>query len=206
MRSRSLLVAALLVFAAAPLGADASVVARLTLAPGSALVRAGSEPAPLTGSILIRLGAPSGPTALELREVSVTDGQSVFGLDPSSEAPGLGVLFEDDSFLVPTLFLSIDGGVGAGPVSLAIPDVEGTLDTTDPELLVLETDFDVETEQGVVGVSIVAAPEPGAATLAGAAATALAGLAYSSRRASGTRCQRSGSGWPSRSRKISRKR
>ena len=210
MRSRSLLAAALLALATAPLRADAIVVARLTLEPGSTLTRAGYEPAPLAGSIVIRLDAPTGPTALELLEVSVyASGLLEFRLDPSSEAPGLGVLFADDSFLIPTLFLAIDSGGGAAPVELAIPDVEGTIDTTDPQLLVLETGFDVETEEGVVGVAIVAAPEPGAAALAGAAATALACLAaaaYSSRRASATRGQRSGSGWPSRSRKISRKR
>jgi hypothetical protein len=196
--------------AAAP-GAGAAAVARLVLEPESALTPPGLDPVPLTGSIEIRLDAfpPATPAAFAVSGLEVTaDGIADFALDPGIASPGLGVVFEDGAFLIPTLFLAAD--LAGGVLPLALPDVEGLLDLGDPALVVLATSFDVELDGGPASVSIVAAPEPEAAALAAAAALALLmalpARGYSSRRAWGTRCQRSGSGWPSRSRKISRKR
>jgi hypothetical protein len=206
---RALVVAALL-FALAPAPRAGAAATHLVLEPESALVFPGSEPIPLTGSLTIRLGAwpLDGPTTLEVLDLSIGASLVVATLDPEIAAAGLGIAFDDGTFLVPTLFLALeDDFVPTPPVPVAIPDLTGTLAEDGSSQLVLETAFELEINGSTASLVVVAAPEPGAAPLAGAAATVLAALAaHSSGRASGTRTQRSGSGWPSRSRKISRKR
>lgn len=167
--------------------AGATALARLTLEAGSELVGDGAEPVPLGGWIELRLAALPGdaPVALEVvRLVVYTGGILEFRLDPEIASPGLGVLFPDGSFLIPTLFLVAGTGVARAP--LALPDIEGVLDLSDPAQAVLEVGFAVEQESETVGVSIVAVPEPGAAPLAAAAALAALARTHSSRRASGT--------------------
>lgn len=161
--------------AAAP-AADAGPIATLTLAPESALVPEAGAPAPLTGTIVLELGALplAGTTTLELLDVAITGGGLSVALDPSVPSAGLGVVYDDGSFLIPTLFLVVDDG--ANLYDLAIPDLTGFLDASDLALLRLETSFEVDTlgPSGVVTAQIVAVPEPGSMALAGLALTVLA--------------------------------
>jgi hypothetical protein len=198
-RVRSLLVLAAIFATPVPSAARAAgeAFARLALEPESTLTLSGQAPAPLAGSIEIRFESfpPALPAAFEVSDLDVAaDGIAALALEPGIASPGLGVLFEDGAFLVPTLFLAVD--LGGGVLALALPDVEGTLDLADPEQVVLETSFEVALEGATASVAIVAAPEPERTAAALAATGALAALAagYSSRRASGTRCQRSGNG------------
>lgn len=161
--------------AAAP-AAEAGPIATLSLAPESALVPEAGAPAPLTGTIVLELGALplTGSTTLELHHVAIAGGGLEVALDPSVPSAGLGVVFADGSFLIPTLFLVVDDG--ANLYDLAIPDLTGFLDASDLALLRLETTFDVDTlgPAGVVTAHIVAVPEPGSALLTSLAITALA--------------------------------
>jgi hypothetical protein len=170
----SLAVAAALGAVAGP--AAAGPIVTLSLAPGSALVPAAGDPAPLTGTLGIELGAlpVAGATTLRLLDVAVAGGGVSIRLDPTIANAGLGVLEEDGSFLIPTLFLVVD--TATGPVDLAIPDVAGLADLAGGALRGLTTSFEVDTlgPAGVVRVDLVAVPEPGPLALLSLAVAALA--------------------------------
>jgi hypothetical protein len=202
--------ALLVALALAPAPHATAAVAHLVLEPESVLVFPGEEPISLEGWLTIRFAAwpLAGPTALEVIDLAIGAGLLAATLDRELDAPGLGIAFADGTFLVPTLFLALHDDVPGGePMLLAIPDLAGTLAEDGSSGLLLETVFELEVSAGIASVQIVAVPQPGGEAFAATAVAALAALrAQSSRRASGTRLQRFGSGWPSRSRKISRKR
>jgi hypothetical protein len=143
------------------------------LLPESAIVPQAGDPQPLVGSITIDVdGAPLPTTLLRLTDVSVTSGALSIALDPTLASPGLGVLRDDGSFLVPTLFLRIDDGVA--PFDLAVPNVTGMLG----EAGVLESLFEIDSggPAGILTVRVFAAvPEPGTLLLVGFGIAALLG-------------------------------
>jgi hypothetical protein len=144
----------------------------------SALTPAVGDPAPLWGLLHIQVGdlPLTGNTSFQivLASASATGGGS-FGLDPTIPTAGLGVLFGDGSFLVPTLFLRVD--LGNGAQDLAVPDVTGQLefDATGTVVTGLTAHFDVDSlgPAGVVGVTVAAVPEPSPGLLAATSLTVL---------------------------------
>lgn len=157
--------------------ARAGSIFELPLGAESRLVPAAGTPAPLTGSLRLELvDLPfAGATEIRLLDVAVSGGGLSVRLDPAIAAAGLGVLYEDGSFLFPTLFLALDGGGGAPPLELAIPDLTGEIELVGLSLRRLVTSFAVDSlgSAGVVTVHVVATPEPGTALLAGLGLVAL---------------------------------
>jgi hypothetical protein len=154
--------------------AAALSVFQLELVPPSA---AGGQP--LGGSLGVAIGSLPlvSNTTLELTGVSVdAAGGAHFSLDPDVASAGLGVLFANGSFLIPTLFLRIDDGAAAQ--DLAVPNVTGMLAFSDGGLVLaqLESAFDVDAGgmAGPVEVHVVATPEPAAVWLVAAGLAALA--------------------------------
>jgi len=125
-------------------------------------------------------------TGMALTDVAVaSSGGLAIGLDPTLASPGLGVLFADGSFLIPTLFLRIVNG--AQTFDLAVTDVTGSLDLAGTEVTGLQSSFALDTDlemSGSAGVEIQAVPEPGTGL---ALAFALAALAARCSRREGVR-------------------
>ena len=93
------------------------------------------------------------------------------GLDDALTNPGLGVLFPDGTFLIPSLHLEVNG------TDLTVSEVVGTLGPSAPcafaACFALATAFAVEPDAGplfhVTVVAGAAVPEPAPAALAGLA-------------------------------------
>jgi len=156
------------------------------LATGSALEQ-GSSSVALVGTIRLELGALPPLVANTSFDVAAVDAETP-ALDPSIEGlsitlddalanPGLGVLFTDGTFLIPSLHLSVDGS------DLTVSNVAGTFGASAAcgGALCLETSFAVDPGSGgLVNVRVVAhVPEPGTALLA--LATACSGFAVARR-------------------------
>jgi hypothetical protein len=158
--------------AAAPASA---VQLQLGLLPESAIVPEQGAEQPLTGALSLEIESDPMPTAvLRLLDVSVAAGPLSITLDPALATPGLGILHDDGSFLIPTLFLRVADGVAA--FDLAVPNVAGFLHDLSgaPRL---ESVFEVDSggPAGVLTVRIAAVPEPSALILLGVGIGALAG-------------------------------
>ena len=170
-----------LALAGVPLETQAAVVFDLVLTGASELVPTVGVPEPLSGTLRIEIDDPSAvvPTSIRVLDLDVTGGGLMAMLDETVLSPGIGVLFPDASFLVPTLFLVLDAGAGA--FALAIPDVEGTAQLDEQSELLLETSFAIDADDpaGVVSVNIVAVPEPSGGLLACCALLLLAGIRLS---------------------------
>jgi hypothetical protein len=151
-----------LVLAGATAPAHAAVVFDLVLAAGSELVPSLGAAEPLSGTLRIWIDDTSGtvPTLFRVAALDVGAGDVTAVLDPEIPSAGLGVLFPDASFVLPTLFLVLDAG--AGPFALAIPDVEGTAGLDGSPELRVEASFAVASGDplGLVTVNLVAVPEP----------------------------------------------
>jgi hypothetical protein len=177
--ARAVAAAATLVLLAGAGPARALSSFTLALDPAqSALTPAVGDAAPLSGRLHIEVGdlPLTGDTSFQIVLASGTaTGGGSFSLDPTVPTAGLGVLFNDGSFLVPTLFLSID--LGNGAQDLAVPDVTGQLefDATGTVVTGLTARFDVDSlgPAGVVGVTVTAVPEPSPGLLAATGATVL---------------------------------
>lgn len=102
---------------------------------------------------------------------AATSGGLAIRLDPASASPGAGVVSPAGSFLVPTLFLELEDGLGAFP--LAIADVAGSVlfDPGATAIRRLTTSFQVDSggPAGLLTVTVVAVPEPAAPWLFAAA-------------------------------------
>lgn len=121
----------------------------------------------LSGTLTFEIGAlpvPGAATSFDLTELAlVTSGGGTIGLDPTAGSPGLGVLRADGSFLIPTLFLVLEGGQS---VPLALSDVMGhvVFGPGGASLLSLAATFSIDAgpPAGLVSVTVNAAvPEPG---------------------------------------------
>ncbi len=120
----------------------------------------------LSGDIDLAIG--DGPASenrsFDVTGLSAMGGGLSVGLDGSLANPGLGLLRADGTFLIPALFVVVDGLGDALPLTLI--DVAGTFGPSaacGASPACLETAFQIDTgsAQGVVDVSIVAAiPEP----------------------------------------------
>jgi hypothetical protein len=163
---------------AAPARAVTSFQLALDPAQSVATPEAGS-PQALSGFVRIDLDALplSAPARFQIGRVAVgAAGQPrSIHLDGDLPSAGLGVLQPDGSFLVPTLFLTLT--TDGPPQDLAIPNVAGTLELDASGLSVTRLESSLQTDSlgvpGVVSVSIVATPEPGAGALAAIAALTL---------------------------------
>ncbi len=172
-------VAIAMAIAGVSLETHAAVVFDLVLTSESELVPTVGVPAPLSDTLRIEIDDPSAVAATSLRVLGldVSSGELTARLDESIPSPGLGVLFPNATFQVPTLFLILD--VGAGPFALAIPDLEGTAQIDEQigegSELLLETSFAIDADDpaGVVTVNVVAVPELSGGLFAGAAGLAL---------------------------------
>jgi len=151
-----------LVLAAAAPAAHAAVFGPLELVAPSDV---GGEP--LTGNLTVDLASVPvvGPTAMRLTAVSASAAGFSITLDPTLATPALGAVQADGSFLIPTLFLSVDEGFG--PFDLAIPNVTGNLVFDLAGAVTgLASTFEIETGSGIALVTITAQiPEPGTALL-----------------------------------------
>ncbi len=133
----------------------------------------GSLSGPLSGEIRLSLGeAPPLASTTRFDVVALdlaTDGLTI-GLDPALENPGLGILRPDESFLIPSLFVRVEGS--SSPISLTLIDVEGSFGPSpacSESPLCLETSFAIDTlsTAGILQVDVVApVPEPGSFLLA----------------------------------------
>ena len=107
---------------------------------------------------------------------AATSGGLAIRLDPASASPGAGVVSPAGSFLVPTLFLELEDGLGSFP--LAISNVAGSVlfDASGLAIRHLTTSFQVDSggPAGLLTVHVVAVPEPAAPWLAAAALAAFA--------------------------------
>lgn len=134
---------------------------------------------PLSGNLGLALGEypNAANTTFDLIALSATGGGIDIGLQ-SIGTPGLGVLSPTGSFLIPTLFITVDDGAAAFDVTLT--DVVGTFFGNGPQCAFtycLDSTFEIETgtsELGVISVSFSAVPEPTSALLLGVGLTALA--------------------------------
>lgn len=146
----------------------------LTLDEAQSLLDQGAT-APLSGSLTLDVGSlppVATNTALNVVALTVSGGGLSIGLDDGLANPGLGVLFPDGSFLIPSLHLDVDG------TDLTVTNVTGTFgpDAACGGALCLQTSFDIDPGSGgIVGVTVVAAvPEPATALLATTAGLGLA--------------------------------
>jgi hypothetical protein len=146
----------------------------LALDPAQSAIFSGGAPQPLRGRIRVEVGSLplTGATSFEIVQVDVAGGGYSARLDPEIASAGLGVLFGDRSFLVPTLFLRVSLVKAGRDFEFALANLTGTLEL-DPlcgnTVTRLTSSFEVD-EGPVV---IVATPEPRAGALAAAAALAL---------------------------------
>ena len=119
---------------------------------------------PLRGDLTVDVGAlpPPGATTFDLIALSVTSGTGLqIGLDPSVPSPGLGVLNDQGDFLIPTLFLAVDGP-NTDPFELALQNVMGTAAWEGSTLTRLDSTFQIDAP-GVGGMTVTVAavvPEP----------------------------------------------
>lgn len=154
----------------------AATVFDLVLTGDSELVPTVGAPEPLLGTLRVEIADPSAavPTSLSLLDLDVSAGTLAATLDDEIASPGLGALFPDGGFVIPTLFVVVDAG--SGPITLAIPDVEGTAELDEQSELVLAASFEIDADDpaGVVTVHLVAVPEPPGGLLAGTALLVLA--------------------------------
>jgi hypothetical protein len=151
--------------------------------PAQSHVSQGGASYALSGLVFLELGqlppvaanTPMDVVGLVASFGSLLDGTfTPIGLDDGLANPGLGVLFPDGSFLIPSLHLEVDGA------SLTVSEVTGTLGPSAPcsysLCFELETAFDLEPPSGgPIHVSVVAGaavPEPGPALLASLALSA----------------------------------
>ena len=174
--------AAALIGAALLLGAGDALAVLLDVdSSQSALAPASGPASPISGSLRVAIGQlpPSSNTPFDVTELALDSGPYTITLQPIA-APGLGVLSPSGSFLIPTLFVSLDDG--ASTVDFAIPDITGLFLAAGPGCgydFCLETSFEIDTGAGgLLAVSLYAIPEPGTALLVGAG---LAGLAAARR-------------------------
>lgn len=132
----------------------------------------------LTGSVSVEVGElplPAANTPLDLLTLAANAGGLSITLDAGLANPGLGVLFTDGTFLIPSLHLTVDGA------DLTVSNVSGTFGNSAAcgGEFCLETSFDVDPGVGgLVTVDVVAAfavPEPGSLALFGAAIVGMAG-------------------------------
>lgn len=160
-RSRLLLSALAIAGLSAAAGPARAIALVGDLAPGSSISQASSS-APLTGSVGLEVGALpplAANTTLDVVSlVAFAAGLSIT-LDDGLANPGLGVLFTDGTFLIPSLHLSVDG------IDLTASDVAGTFGPSAAcgGGLCLETSFEIDPGSGgVVTVDVAAlVPEPG---------------------------------------------
>ncbi len=128
-------------------------------------------PASLSGTLSLELGAlpPLGAnTTFDVVALAASGGGLSIGLDDDLASPGLGVLFTDGTFLIPSLHLEVDG------LDLTVTNVAGTFGPAAAcgGALCLETGFDVDPggPEGVITIEVVAAvPEPRMLALLGLA-------------------------------------
>lgn len=149
----------------------------LSLDAAQSGISQGGGSAALAGTIVLELGAlpPVGAnTALAVTGLAVTGGGLSIGLDPGLANPGLGVLFPDGSFLIPSLHLSVSGD------DLTVSNVTGTLapDAACGGALCFLSGFAVDPGPGgIISVNVVAAvPEPARMALLGFLAIAIGAL------------------------------
>jgi len=149
-------------------GSAAASTSRAVLDPALSSL----DGAPLSGTIDVALGdgPPTGNRSFDVVDLEVTGAGLSVALDGRFANPGLGVVGGDGSFLIPALFVVVDGLGDA--IELTLIDVAGTWgpskDCAGP--LCLETAFQIDTggPEGVLDVNIVAVvPEPGTALLMG---------------------------------------
>ena len=152
--------------------------AQSTVAPES------GEPQALSGLIRVEVGSLplTAATLFEIVRVEARgDDLGPVRLDPTIASAGLGTLFVDRSFLVPTLFLRVPDPRSPDdlpPQDLAVTNVAGTLEL-DPAcgdtVTRLTSSFEVDSlgPAGVLSVTIVATPEPRSGWPGAAAALAL---------------------------------
>ena len=132
------------------------------LDPAQSSLTQDASSSPLAGTLTLEVGQLPpvvANTALNVVALAVsTDGLSI-SLDGSLANPGLGVLFPNGTFLIPSLHLSVDGS------DLTVSDVVGTFGNSAAcgGVLCFETGFDVDpVSGGIVSIAVVAAvPEPG---------------------------------------------
>jgi hypothetical protein len=151
--------------------------------PAQSSVSQGGTSYALSGLVSLELGAlppvgantPMAVIGLVASFGSLLDGTfTPIGLDETLANPGLGVLFPDGSFLIPSLHLEVNGA------SLTVNEVTGTLGPDTPcsysLCFELATGFDLEPSSGgTIHVSVVAGavvPEPATALLAALALAA----------------------------------
>ena len=145
----------------------------------SAISPESGAPQPLSGLLRVEVGSLplTSPTTFEIVRVDVgASGGGVVRLDPTLPSAGLGALFVDRSFVVPTLFLRLSQD-GTGQ-DLAVANLAGRVEL-DPvcgnTVTRLEASFEVDSlgPAGVLSVAIVAAPEPRSGWIGALAALAL---------------------------------
>ncbi len=171
----------LLVFAivvSIPAGSAQAAPVGALLDPSQSAVGA----APLSGTIDLDIGdgPPTGLRSFDVTGLAVTGGGLSVAIDDRLANPGLGLIRPDETFLIPALFVVVEG-LG-DPLALTLIDIAGTFGPSaacGASPACLETAFQIDTggEQGVLDVSIVAAvPEPGTGLLValGLAAVAVA--------------------------------
>ena len=152
----------------------------LSISPGqSSIVPQFGAAESLSGTIDVAIGSLplTQTTSFDVIGLSASaGGGATFALDPASPSPGLGVVNVSGSFLIPTLFLEIDGGLGNFPIAIA--NVTGTalFDAGGTALQQLTTTFQVDSggPAGILTITLVAVPEPASLVLAGAGLVALA--------------------------------
>jgi len=140
------------------------------LDPTQSSITSGAGSAALSGSLGLEVGqlpVVGSSTSFDVGQIAVQGGGLNVSLDPSLANPGLGLLRADGTFLIPSLFLSVEGLDGfSSAVALTVLGVEGTFGLSgacDAGLLCLETSFQIDTlgPEGILDVAIVAqVPEP----------------------------------------------
>jgi hypothetical protein len=125
---------------------------------------------PLSGQLRFEVGAlpVTGNTSFDASAIDVSSGDgTTISLDPNVASPGLGVINDAGSFLIPTLFLQLDDG---GITTQTVVDVTGSVvfGRNGDTIKSLSTSFDVDSggPAGIVSVTIVAVPEPSTLLLA----------------------------------------
>jgi len=156
LRSLSLLAALLLA------GPAAASPMRAFLDPAQSSL----DGAALSGFVDLEVGDGVGNRSFDVTRLAISGAGLDVGLDPTLTNPGLGLLRTDGTFLIPALFVVIEG-LG-DPLALTLIDVAGTFAPCGATAHCLASAFQIDTggAEGVLDVQIDAVvPEPGTALL-----------------------------------------
>ena len=145
------------------------------------------SPTPIVGNMTLDVGSlpPNVATVtFNLKRLDLVSGTTQIQLDPAIQNAGLGVLNAGNSFLIPSLHLSVIIGGGL-PQSITLADVTGTFGPDGCESSVcLDTSFVIAagaSQGGDLTVTLHGLPEPSSIVLV-ASGIGLAGAAGRRRR------------------------